>query len=329
MARQNEVAAPEDGAVVITSSAEIEAAPFDASAFATFVERRSKLIEMALPIALASTNERDWRNIGKKPHLEADGVEKVRARFGISASNVRQDKVTGKDERGQYYIWITYMDFRFPGSSEVLTATGAVSSRAQFWAKRGDEWKRLYEIPEASILKHSWTNCMHNGVTSLLGIKNISWEDLNNAKAITFDPDKVESVDFKGDADAGGQKPAAAKTPTKAKAKGTTKAKAKSERKGTDPATADERRETIGEFNGLMDYLLDMGVDDEEALLEKYLKFSKATDDGATHPSMERVQQFKTVKAIGWLRGAIEAIKRDEDMEGFDAWMAAQEDPGQ
>jgi hypothetical protein len=295
----------------------------DVDQFIQLVERRSELVKAAIPIALASTTKNDWCTIEGRPYPKDEAIEKIRLRFGISAMNPRYHKDVSEDEKGTRYIWSCEMDFTLPGSTEVLTCIGTASNRKPFYAKRGSEWKKQYEIHEENIKKHAWTNCMHNGITRIIGIRGISKEELQ--KHVKFKMSDVDKIEYDG----GGNKPARQQqrrneppppedpAPTPAKAK--TKAKTAASKKEPS-ADAEVIESTLQEFLDVCDYLIDAGAT-EEQILEGYLAYPKPAPDGSTYPTIEQIQAYKTKRAITFLQKAIVEIKSNEDMSGYDEFL--------
>jgi len=87
-----------------------------------------------------------------------------------------------------------------------MEAIGSCSSRDKFFAYvseirdrngnviREASWKPLSEIDETNVMKAAYTNLLVNGITRLLGIRNLTWDDL---KEFGIDKDKVAKVEYR------------------------------------------------------------------------------------------------------------------------------------
>ena len=160
----------------------------------TIISRSEKQVEVlkkVLGVAIKRTNSSDWIDQQGKPYLTASGAEKIAPVFGVRMSNSTQEKQFSEDDKGQYYMYILKATFSWAGGS--IEAIGTCTSRDQFFAKKGGEWKKLSEIDESNILKAAYSNLTVNGITRLLGIRNLIWDDL---KAFGISKDRVAKVEY-------------------------------------------------------------------------------------------------------------------------------------
>jgi len=125
--------------------------------------------------------------------LGASGCEKLMPLFGISLCNTTSEKKFSEDDKGKLYIYKFKGTFSWQGGS--IEAIGACSSRDKFfaWDGKAQEYKALSEVDEPNILKAAYSNMLMNGVTRLLGIRNLTWEQL---KGFGIDPNKVARVEY-------------------------------------------------------------------------------------------------------------------------------------
>lgn len=147
------------------------------------VERRDQFVKAAVPIALRSTRASDWTSFGGTPWPMASAIEKIRMRFGISVRNLRYERYAGEDEQGRFVGYRCIGTFRIEGLADSIEAVGTASSRKMFWGLRTledgtREARPLFEVNEENLMKHAYTNCLANGVIALVGLKGITWEDL-------------------------------------------------------------------------------------------------------------------------------------------------------
>lgn len=164
-------------------------------------ERAEKRIEAVKKIKVASlkvTNAHDWTNQQDKPYLQVSGAEKVARLFGISW---RIDEPTMLLEEDGHFSF-TYKGYFSMGNAEI-EAIGTRSSKDGFFKRYFYEEengrKNKIELPpteidKGDVKKAAYTNCIGNGVTRLLGIRNLTWGDLETAG---IKKDQVGKVDYK------------------------------------------------------------------------------------------------------------------------------------
>ena len=174
-------------------------------------EKRIEAITKIKRISLKSTNRHDWVDQGGKPYLQVSGAEKIARMFGISWRISEPIKET--IEGGHFSF--TYKGY-FSLAGATIEAIGTRSSKDGFFKKYGYENGQKQELPASEIdagdvKKSAYTNCIGNGITRLLGIRNLTYEDLKEFSGIT--PEQLGKVDYKkkGKADAGIQEEAVQK----------------------------------------------------------------------------------------------------------------------
>lgn len=148
-----------------------------------------RLVEMALKV----TNYRDWVDQSGNPYLAHSGAEKVARLFGIKISNITTMKDWTEDTMGKYYIYKTEGKVSLPGNIDSIEALGTCSQRDGFFAKAKGEWLDTIEIDETNIMKASYSNFIVNGITHLLGLRNLTWEQVEKAGV---DRKKVMKIDY-------------------------------------------------------------------------------------------------------------------------------------
>jgi len=145
--------------------------------------------------ALAITNERDWTDHGGEPYLAASGAEKIRKLFGI---NIKIDpnkvyKEMREDNQGKFYIY-TVHGFAWKGAVG-MSAVGTCSSRDKFFAYANRKLKPIEDISETNIMKKAISNFEGNAIKRYLGLRNLSWKELEDAG---LDRSKIKEVKFRG-----------------------------------------------------------------------------------------------------------------------------------
>ena len=166
-------------------------------------EKRIDAMNKIKRVAIKLTNKHDWTDQGGKPYLQVSGAEKIARMFGISWRISEPIKETM--EGGHFSF--TYKGY-FSLAGATIEAIGTRSSKDGFFKKYGYENGQKQELPASEIdagdvKKSAYTNCIGNGITRLLGIRNLTYEDLKEFSGII--PEQLGKVDYKkkGKADAG------------------------------------------------------------------------------------------------------------------------------
>lgn len=166
----------------------------DADDLISIAQRRIGIVSQMIQFALHETNYRDWVDQNGNPWLVHSGAERVALLFGMKRFNVKTVKIMTEDSKGKYYIYKTTGTLALPGRYDSIEALGTCSQRDRFWALKSGKWKESIEIDETNIMKKSFTNFMVNGVTHLLGLRNITWEQL---AAAGIDRNKITKIEYK------------------------------------------------------------------------------------------------------------------------------------
>lgn len=150
-------------------------------------------------ISLKLTNAHDWVDENGKPYLQASGAEKVARLFGISW---RISEPTLENLEGGHFIYTYKGEFSLSGAS--IEAIGTRSSKDGFfkkyeWQGAGDNRKRIElpvsEIDRGDVKKAAYTNLLGNGITRLLGIRNLTYDDLKEYVGIS--QEQITTVQYK------------------------------------------------------------------------------------------------------------------------------------
>jgi hypothetical protein len=157
-------------------------------------EKQVEILERVLAIALRRTSEEDWVNQNGKPYLMSNGADKLMPVFGICLKELKREKIMSSDDIGNYYIYEYSAEFSWKGSSIIAIGTSSQRSRFFAWISKEKRYKKSSEINETNIMKSAYTNLNVNGVTRLLGIRNLTWETL---KKFGIDKDKVGKIEYK------------------------------------------------------------------------------------------------------------------------------------
>lgn len=141
-------------------------------------ERRIDAVIKIKQMALKVTNAGDWTDQGGKPYLLVSGSEKIANLFNVSW---RLDEPIIETEPDGHFTYTMRGIFSIPGRS--ISAEGSRSSKDPFFKKY--EWvngqkteKPITAIDKRDVRMAALTNLLGNGITRLLGIRNLSYADL-------------------------------------------------------------------------------------------------------------------------------------------------------
>lgn len=141
-----------------------------------------ELVKQIKILAIKQTNKHDWVDMQGKPYLQSSGAEKIARLFGISwkiseGYPKREDK---QDDKGSYYIYTYKGEFTMGGKT--IEVIGTCSQRDKFFGKDKNSetgFKAASEVDITNIMKKANTNMINRGITTLLGIRNLTWEEVN------------------------------------------------------------------------------------------------------------------------------------------------------
>lgn len=143
----------------------------------SIIDKRNSLFDRLLATALHSTKSSDWIDQNGKPYLQVSACEKVARRFGVRIFDLKSEREDLEDEKGSYYIY-TISGKAALGDRDEIEAIGTGSSRDKFFGSQRGELKAKADIDITNIKKKAYTNFLGNAITRLLGIRNLTWDDL-------------------------------------------------------------------------------------------------------------------------------------------------------
>jgi len=155
-------------------------------------EKRVEAVNRLIRAALAITRPGDWVNLGGQPYLCASGAEKIARLFGIGWKDIKMIEEQREDEKGMWYLFTCEGTFFM--NDIAIRAIGTSSTRAKFFGWVKGKLKPLDEVDIPSVKKAAYTNCIVNGITRLIGLRKMTWDDLRAAK---IDVNKIPKVDYK------------------------------------------------------------------------------------------------------------------------------------
>lgn len=159
-------------------------------AIAEAAEKRIDAMVKIKRLSLRMTNAHDWTDQGGKPYLQVSGAEKIGRLFGISW---RIDEPVHETEEGGHFGY-TYKGY-FTLAGMTIEVIGTRSSKDKFFTKYKDGAELpLSAIDKGDVKKAAYTNLLGSGITRILGLRNLTWEEL---EAAGINKDAVSKVDFK------------------------------------------------------------------------------------------------------------------------------------
>ena len=152
-------------------------------------EQRIDAVIKIKRIALKVTNPNDWIDQKGKPYLAVSGAEKVARLFGISWMI---DEPTYEEDKDGHFRYTYTGLFSFENVS--IQAVGTRNSKDAFFSRTHGNDIPPSEIDKPNVKKAAYTNLVGNGITRLLGIRNLTYEDLKTAN---ITKDKITSIQYK------------------------------------------------------------------------------------------------------------------------------------
>lgn len=189
-----------DEIMKINGEREVVSAETDILALA---EKRAVALEKMASLAITRTNASDWVDMQGKPYLSGSGSEKVARVFGVKIHSVKSAKTFSEDEQGAFYIYEYSGVAELPSKFDSIEAVGSCSSRDQFFAKKGGERKKLSQVDETNIMKAAYTNFLGNAITRLLGIRNLTWEEVEKLSGGKIKHGSTSKVEYNSGAKTG------------------------------------------------------------------------------------------------------------------------------
>lgn len=157
-------------------------------AIARQAQARIQAIIQIKQMSLSATEIGDWIDQDGKPYLQVSGAEKVGGLFKISWSFIDPEPLYEEDLDGHYTY--TYRgEFRMAGRT--IQVEGSRSSKDKFFSQYVYEEGKNRETKDVKdrdnkrdVKMAAYTNLLGNGITRMLGIRNLSYEDLEKYAGI-------------------------------------------------------------------------------------------------------------------------------------------------
>jgi hypothetical protein len=175
---------------VVDEKSIVEVVP--ASLLESFIDETEKRIECTLKmkrIIFKVTSINDWIDQGGKPYLGAPGAEAVAMAMCIGWDKPNRT-IESLDDGHKLYKFDSH--FHFLGRT--IWVMGSRSSKDPFFGRSGGEDKPADAINMANVEKAAYTNLLNNGIQRILGIRNMTWEMLEESYGIKRN--KAASVNY-------------------------------------------------------------------------------------------------------------------------------------
>lgn len=203
----NELATPEVTPVApVISESDMELA-------LKVAERNEKLCRKIKILSIKQTNRNDWEDMEGKPYLKSSGAEKIARLFGIAwgiCEGYPLKEMTN-DDKGSFYIYKCQLKVTMGSNS--IEVMGTCSQKDKFFGQKKGQPRPLSEIDETNIIRKAYTNAEVNGVTRILGLRNLTWEELEeagvergNTHTVNFKNTSQEALEVEGKITAGNVK---------------------------------------------------------------------------------------------------------------------------
>ncbi|MGH7207834.1 MAG: hypothetical protein ACREIL_00465, partial [Nitrospiraceae bacterium] len=151
-------------------------------AFAAVAERRAIAMDKIIHYALKRTHPQDWIDMSGKPYLQESGALRIANHFGISGGKPEGPMFEFESD-GHYTVMFknTYT-LSFAGITNQMGSVGIRSSQDPFFTRRyeGDKQYDLdaADVDRQSVIQSALANCNANGVKDLLGLNNLTWDQV-------------------------------------------------------------------------------------------------------------------------------------------------------
>ena len=156
------------------------------------LEEAAKNFERVMILAMKMTNASDWIDQGGKPYLQASGAEKIAVPFGLSYGPVNPAEPIRceerEDKKGKYLIFTAHY-FAARGERRV-EFIGRASTRGDLFSR--GQTLDFEEISIPNVMGQAQTNALGNCITRILGIRNLTWEQLGKYGIRQGDSKRVE-----------------------------------------------------------------------------------------------------------------------------------------
>lgn len=161
-------------------------------------EAAVELVNKVKAICLRVTRYTDWKKLGDKAYLQASGVDKVAAQWGVSFSFDKEGVQRREEDRGGTKVVVFSVRCSAHFNGRTVEAVGVCDSEKQFYVGR-DNPKPFEERDFSSMEKHAATNAKNRALKAILGFDGIPWEEVEQILGAAAQ--KIQSVSYGGKAE--------------------------------------------------------------------------------------------------------------------------------
>lgn len=175
-----------------------------------YASRKVEQLNKLVAIIVKRTSSQDWTDLDGKPWLGDSGAERIMPLFGICVEHHTNDKGNAlhredlKDEKGSYFVYRIFGRASIQGSLPWVDVSGSCSSRKSFFARAHGKDRPQSDIDVTDIQNDAISDLYRNAVVRLLGIRNLTWEEL---EAAGIERGKGGKVTYKGSKKTEAKKP--------------------------------------------------------------------------------------------------------------------------
>jgi hypothetical protein len=158
-----------------------------------YLEIQKEAFKKLRVILIGYTRAKDWINLDGQPYLQESGAQAIGGGpIPISITGMKSEKVWEENNKGRYYKWIYGAVSTNLITGRKMDVEGICTSRDKFFGKVSGVFKAIEDIEERSIMEKARTNLYRNAITRVLGLRNITWDELSSANIDIKTIPKVE-----------------------------------------------------------------------------------------------------------------------------------------
>ena len=164
------------------------------------VERWNKVLDQVTLFALRQTRPQHWCAIGERgktrPWLTGPGAENMIKRCGLRVEYCDPPYTieSGRDADGPFVKYTCRLRVSLARWTSIV-AEGHCTSRDAFFS-RGGKLSHA-QVDKGNLQQSAYTNALVNGVCRLLGIRNMTWGELEEITGGNVSVDKVQHAEFR------------------------------------------------------------------------------------------------------------------------------------
>ena len=262
-------------------------------------EKRIGAIKKIKEISLKVTNVNDWIDQQGRPYLQASGSSKVARVFGVSW---RIDEPTYEEDEEGYRTYTFKGEFSLAGAT--IESLGVRSAKDPFFTTRYKDGHKTTltgaEVDNGDVKKAALTNLLGNGVTTILGIRNMTWDEIKNVTGFT--KEDVTNVQYK-------------KTPKKDAAKKEPIREPKSTSQKPQDNSGSKQKEKEGDSTITRINYVRGAFTANKAIVEQVLKVHELKPDKTLEPELNKMSDESYLKLVHDIEFALNKAEK-EAVEG-------------